>query len=312
MGKSGDVVCRPVKGSVSFLYIGTGRAASTWFFEVLREHPQVFVPLNKGTFFFSHFYASGREWYEGFFRAAHSDSIVGEVCEDYLSNTESLERIKEYRDDMRLICCLRNPYERAISAWRFLNRNGIRVESLSDQNSIRPEIFFMGHYGSQLEFLLTMFDRQQILPIIFDDVVRAPREVVRRIYDFLGVDSGFKPRCVGSISNANGKPRVRLIARFVNRIHMLSWGRSRVFSNIIGGIKSVRWIRKLVRVILYDERGMSEEWVSRLGEFPAEVIVRYELEITKVEGLLGRRLDHWRAPAAVVQSAREKCFAIGG
>jgi hypothetical protein len=309
MGKSGDFSGLSTRAPVSFLYIGTGRSASTWFFEVLREHPRVFVPLNKGTFYFSHFYASGREWYDGFFRTSHNASMVGEVCEDYLSNRDALQRIKEYRSDIRLVCCLRNPYERAISAWRFLNRNGIGTESLADQGAIRPDIFFMGNYGSQIEFLLSLFEREQVLLIVFDDVVRAPREVVRNLYEFLGVDSRFQPKCVDRVSNANGKPRIRPVARFVNKVHMLSWGRSRFFSNFVGRIKRIGWIRSMVRKILYDERGVTETWINRLVDFPDEVIVQYEEEITKLEGLLGRSLAHWRAPAAVVQAAKGNCLA---
>ena len=310
MSEFGNSVGRQSGADSSFLYIGTGRSASTWFFEVLREHPRVFVPLNKGTFYFSHFYACGREWYEGFFRTSRTCFVAGEVCEDYLSNQDALRRIKEYRDDMRLVCCLRNPYERAISAWRFLNRNGIETCSLADQGASRPEIFSMGNYGSQLEFLFTLFDQEQVLPIIFDDVLAAPREVVKRLYAFLGVDDQFEPQCASRVSNANGRPRVRSVARVVNRIHMLSWGPSRVLSNFFGRIKGIRWVRATVRKILYDERRVSEDWARRVEEFPSEVIVRYEEEITKLEVLLGRRLDHWRAPAAVVQVAKVNVLRV--
>ena len=268
------------------------------------------MPLNKGTFYFSHFYECGREWYEGFFRNTGRYLVKGEVCEDYLSNRDALGRIKDYRGDIRLICCLRNPYERAISAWRFLGRNGIEAYSLADQKVNRPEIYFMGNYGSQLEFIFTIFEREQILPILFDDVVAAPRVTVKRIYEFLGVDSSFVPLCADKVSNANGRPRVRIVARAVNRIHMLSWGRSRVLSNFVGRVKSIRWVRAMVRKILYDERRMNEKWVCRLSEFPSEVIVQFEEEITKLESLLGWQLDHWRAPRDVVQSAKDKCNGV--
>ena len=52
----------------AFIFIGPSKAGSSWFFEILHEHPQVFVPLNKATFFFSEYYAQGIAWYERFFR----------------------------------------------------------------------------------------------------------------------------------------------------------------------------------------------------------------------------------------------------
>ena len=87
-----------------FLFVGTGRAGSNWVFEVLREHPEVFLPANKGTFFFNRFYDLGVDWYESFFAGKCEGQIAGEVCEDYLASEVAIERIYKYRSDMRLIC----------------------------------------------------------------------------------------------------------------------------------------------------------------------------------------------------------------
>jgi hypothetical protein len=35
----------------TFLYIGAAKAGSSWIYTTLRQHPQVFIPLKKRTFF---------------------------------------------------------------------------------------------------------------------------------------------------------------------------------------------------------------------------------------------------------------------
>jgi hypothetical protein len=118
-------ICDAVRPRPSFLFVGTSKSGSSRFFEILREHPQVFVPANKATFLFSDYYAKGIAWYEAFFVKASPESAVGEVCHDSLVSPDALRRIRAYQPDMRLACCLRNPYARALSSWRFFRRNGM-------------------------------------------------------------------------------------------------------------------------------------------------------------------------------------------
>lgn len=282
----------------TFLFVGPGRAGSNWFFEVLREHPSVYMPLNKGTFFFSQWYKKGVDWYEAFFPEGQKRGAVGESCEDYLSEPEALQRIKDYRPAMRLICCLRNPYERALSHWRFFARNGIARPSLVQQSESDPDVFYMGHYASQLEVARSLFPENQILIFLYEDLDTSPELVVNRLYQFVGVDSAFVPLSVYRKVNVNAAARVQWLAREVHRIHMHSWGASRLAFNLVGAVKRVRPIRRLVQRALYREERVNGTWVDYLHEFPGDVIARYEREISGVEAILGRDLSHWRVPAS--------------
>lgn len=281
----------------SFLFIGTGRAGSTWFFEVLREHPEVFMPPNKGTFFFTRLYDRGVDWYEGFFPPNGTQKAAGESCEDYLSSPKALARIKTYRPGMRLICCLRNPYERALSAWHFFARNGIACPTLVAQGECRPDLFYMGYYASHLQAVRSHFSQNQVLVFLFDELASAPEQVVRKLYEFVGVDPDFVPPSLHRTVNPGGKPRSRLLARVVHNIHMHSWGHSRVASNLVGTIKRIRPVRNLVKAMLYREQPAFEDWVNHLAEFPADVTARYEQEISALEEMLGKDLSHWHAPS---------------
>lgn len=282
----------------SFLFLGPGRAGSNWFTEILREHPDVFVPKNKGTFFFSKHYHMGTAWYERFFAPA-GEAVAGEVCEDYLLELETLVRIREYAPEMRLICCLRNPYERAISSWRFFARNGRGEPTLAAQAERNPDVFECGLYATQLQNVQSLFRRDRILVFLFEEIASDPRSVARRLYRFIGVNPEFVPTSLHRRINGNGQARFPLLARLVHDIHMRSWGTSRLASNLTGQIKRIRPLRGLLRRVLYHEGVHASDWRDLIAEFPDEIVARYQQEITALEQILGRDLSSWRAlPAA--------------
>ena len=270
--------------------------------EILREHPGVFVPPNKGTAFFTRFYAQGIDWYERFFAGATREQVVGEICEEYLSSPEALRRIREYRPGMRLICCLRNPYERAISAWRFYGRNGCQQPTLVAQAERNPQVFFYGYYGTQLQAMRSLFPDDQILIFLFEELSSDARGVARRLYEFIGANPEFAPHSLHQRVNVNGRARWRALALIVHKIQVRTWGPSRMFSNLVGYLKSVRPLRRAVRAILYDERERWSDWRAQLAEFPDHIVARYEREISTLERILDRDLSGWRAPGAPIGS----------
>jgi hypothetical protein len=288
----------------SFLFIGPSKAGSSWFFEILREHPKVYVPLNKATFFFTECHERGFSWYEKFFAKAEPDSAIGEVCHDYLASPEALRRIQRYKPEMRLICCLRNPFARALSSWHFFGRNGMDQPTLAAQAKINPSVFDEGNYATQLAFARTLFPSNQLLIFFFEELAENPGSVARRLYEFIGVNAEFEPPSLYRRINASAKPRSRELARIVQLIHEQSWKRSRRLSNLIGQIKRIRPLRRLVRKALYREPQNSTDWRSQLYQFPSSVVSRYETEIRSLELMLGKELRDWHPfPTDTAKSA---------
>lgn len=282
----------------SFLFIGPPRSGSSWFVEILREHPAVFIPRNKGTFFFSKLYSMGFDWYERFFPIGAMRPAVGEACEDYMASPEALQRIKAYRPSIRLVCCLRNPYDRAISAWHFFARNGIDQPTLAAQAEKNPEVFDHGCYATQLQFIRSLFSDDQIVIFFYEEIASTPGAVARRLYEFLGVDPEFAPPSLHMRINARARPRSRALARIVHNLHIRSWGSSRFLSNAVGRIKRFPRFHRLVTSVLYDESPPRNDWRDLLAQFPRQVILRYEREISALERMFGKDLSAWRAGTA--------------
>jgi len=192
-----------------FIIIGGQKCGTTWLRYHLRQHPQVMLPTKEAQFFNrSHRLARGQSWYESFFQREHPGQIVGDKSPDYLWTTSdgarnhiagSHERIHEMYPDMRLIVTLRNPVNRAVSALNhFIRRGhlsplyGIDELLFGDEQS-RIEglgIIEKGFYARELRPYLDLFDRDQLLIFLFeDDILQAPRETLRRLYEFVGVDA---------------------------------------------------------------------------------------------------------------------------
>ncbi|MDR3415619.1 MAG: sulfotransferase domain-containing protein [Nevskia sp.] len=278
----------------AFLFIGPSKSGSSWFFEVLREHPSVFVPHEKGTFFFDRFHHRGSGWYEGCFADAEAGQVVGEVCHDYLSDPQALARIRAYRKDMRLICCLRHPYERAVSSWKFYQRNGLDRPTLAEQGQEMPSVFEEGYYATHLANVFAAFPRDQVLIFFFGEIAAYPETVARRLYEFIGVDGSFVPASLLKRVNPAAAPRSRILARFVAR--MDAYARQLGLSGVVARLKRIRWLRSAVRRALYRDSVDAQGWSGHLAEFPSHVVQRYEQEIGELEQILGQDLSRWRAP----------------
>ena len=97
---------------------------------------------------------------------------------------------------------LRDPVDRAHSNWTHLRSAGLEPEAdflracaLEDERASRGWGPFwrykgLGRYGEQLEHLYSLFPEEQVLLLFYRDVRERPAEVLDRICDFLGVQTG--------------------------------------------------------------------------------------------------------------------------
>ena len=110
---------------LDFVGIGAHKCATTWLYECLREHPEIFVVSAKtepqARYFLGPVYQKELKHYRSFFRSARSNQLKGEFTEHYLEKgKEVIVRMIKHNPEMKLIVCLRNPVQRAWS--QYLNR----------------------------------------------------------------------------------------------------------------------------------------------------------------------------------------------
>lgn len=217
---------------IDFIGIGAPKCGTTWLSAQLAAHPQVGFAPDKEVYYFAdtilrrlagkelRYFAKGETWYhEQFPPQTGAIAVRGEFCPAYLYSEEAAARIAAYRPDVKLLLCLRPPVEMVYS-WYWYNRNAV-IASLPDTFAAMMEDAFLrdlGRFAKHLQPYLERFPVENILVVQFEAIRRAPEEVRRRVYEFLGVTSDFVPPA-DSGKNAARAPRFPLLQAGAQRVY---------------------------------------------------------------------------------------------
>jgi hypothetical protein len=184
----GGRVAMPTTVSIpNFIYVGTSKAGSTWLYNALARHPEVYLAPSKGLYYFDQHFDRGAEWYLGHFAGAGDRPAVGELSHSYLSSPLAATRIAEFNPDMLLLVCLREPVDRAFSDYLDLVKNGQCNGPFSEALERFPRLLDRGRYGTHLQRYFDRFPREQILVSLFEDLHRDPQAYADEAFTFLGV-----------------------------------------------------------------------------------------------------------------------------
>jgi hypothetical protein len=301
----------------NFLVIGAAKAGTSSIYEYLRQHPQVFMSPEKETNFFAFGEPVGQagpfrgepedaplnystsaltlEAYQAQFAKARGEPAVGEASPVYLSHPRAPAQIQKYLPRARLIAVLRNPIDRAFSAYMMRVRDGlerpdgfaeaIRGESRRTGGDWSARDYLnKGLYCEQLRRYFDRFDRRQMRVYLFDDLARDPLAIMRDLFQFLDVDARFTPATTVK-HNASGVIRSP-VARFL-------WTRSRGLRDLFRPLLPPRARRAAFQFVTRDlvKSTLSPELRSELFEL-------YRADIDRLEALLERDLSVWRQPPA--------------
>lgn len=291
----------------TFLIIGAARAGSTTLHDCLRQHPQVYVSPIKEPHFFS--YEGGplpagepeaafRDWvtdadrYEELFAGASPGTAAGEASVSYLYRPPTAERILRRLPEVRLVAILRNPVERAYSAYSYLRERGsepyadfetaLAAEDSRAENGWSHIWHYkrMGFYGEQLARYYGRFDRRQIHVLTLDDFVADPARETAAVYAHIGVDPSFVPS-TAIRHNVTGEPRWAILRplltpnRITRRLRPLAAG---TFGSAVGRVK---------------QRALVKPGVP-LGAARA-LALDYRADVERLSELLERDLTPWIA-----------------
>lgn len=193
----------------NFLIIGAQKAATTWLSDNLSEHPDIFISPAKETYYFNHKYKQGIEWYQQFFANCEQQSAVGEATPGYLPHPDAPKRIKETLGDPLLIALLRQPVDRAYSAfWQHMrsgdispNTDFVQYFESDGQVQIRTQ----SYYHHQLERYFEFWDRSNMLVLLYEELFEDPKNTMKTVFRFLNVDPMYESQSPQNIVNAGSK-----------------------------------------------------------------------------------------------------------
>ena len=287
-----------------FFVIGAYRSGTTSLYRYLRQHPEVFLPLEKEPNFYAVDGNPGaspvlrsralttRDAYDRYYADATEHELRGDISPEYLRNPAAAPRIHQDHPETKLVAMLRNPVERAWSDFLLHRRDGNEpfdtlTEALADQEQRQSgddhragHYIDSGMYHAQLQRYLELFDRDQLL-VVHDDFREDRHAVMRSIFGHIGVDPDYETTDEAAI-NASGVPTNKLVA-----FALKSRARLRPFVS-----RSV-----LEKVRPHWDRMLSRNLAKpTLSDADRELLVDiYREDVTALGELLDRDLTHWLA-----------------
>jgi hypothetical protein len=277
----------------------------------LKQHPEIFMSSVKEPHFFSfdeeskmtkgpgdpiHTAITNFDEYQALFDNASNENAIGEASTSYLYRPEAPERIHAMLPDVKLIAILRNPADRAFSAYMHVVRDhrekakdfeeALTFEENRKAANWEPIWHFtsVGHYYEQLKRYYDLFTPEQIRVYLYEDLNQNQSGLLADIYQFLGVDPSFSP---GSVARYNASGQVKN----KTMLKASKW----LFSKP----NPIRWISR--KVIPESARLNFATWVRRSNlkrqSIPPKVKRQlqesYRDEIKQLDKLIGRDLSGW-------------------
>lgn len=197
---------------VSFVIAGAQKGGTTALFDYLSDYPDIALPAEKELHFFDD---ETQDWARPDYGAYHArfpdpaGRPCGEATPIYCYWPNSLERICAYNPAMKLIVVLRDPVERAWSNWRMEYARGVETQPFAwciregrqrlfatEPWGHHREFSYVerGFYGEQVERLLGLFPKRQLLFLTSDDLRRSPVDTLDQVRSFLRLPKAPTPR----------------------------------------------------------------------------------------------------------------------
>jgi hypothetical protein len=219
-----------------FIGMGAHRAGTTWLWRNLRAHPDIWTPPSKELHLFDRRLNRGagrilprnpavvRAYYRRFFlKSGLSRNLVrGEYTTCYMTLSASDVRLVHATvPDAKLLFLMRDPLDRLWSHVRkdMRSMTGVSPEDADAAQFERfvddPRVISRSDYASALERWLTVFGRDRMLIQFLEDAVQSPDAVLRRTFEFIGVDPHRFKASPGTLTErANTRPPLPMPAAF--------------------------------------------------------------------------------------------------
>ncbi len=299
-----------------FYIVGHPKCGTTALHEMLRRHPQIFMPSLKEPWFFGeelHESAPPRPGgtprtlteYAEWFAQAGVGQRIGEASPFYLGTGTAAANIARVRPDARIIAILREPASFLFSLHLQLLELYIEVEKdfgkateLEQERRLGrsvprytfwPRMLLYSdhvHYVEQMQRFYAVFPAEQIKLLIYDDFRADNEGTVRGVMRFLGVEDS------GPLATVEANPTVRPRSQTLNElVHAVGVGRGPVSHRFKEMIKSVtpagprrRALYALKRQLVFGPpRAPDEEVMRRLR-------LRYTDQVVALSEYLDRDL----------------------
>lgn len=228
----------------TFLIPGASRSGTTSLHSYLTQHPDIFLPNGKELHFFerNENYRRGLEYYESLYDEWDGERAAGEVCPPYWyrgvtyedgayrwqPDDDAATRIHDAYPDVDIVLTLRNPVTRLHSQyWKNVRQGYEDVTPLGraierERSGVRKKErdnlcwLYYNHYPTHVRRWLELFDRDQILFLVFENWIAEPEQALNAICEHIGVEP-LDDWELDTESNQSITPRFWFLNRFYHQ-----------------------------------------------------------------------------------------------
>jgi len=216
---------------LDLVIVGAQKSFTTSLKIYLGEHPAVIThPQQEMAYFtddneYSHGYKRALSHYFRGIEHANDKKIVAKNAILYTSEA-GIKRLHEHNPNCKIVLSLRNPIDRAYSAY-LMELNYVDVEfpfskikeiaEKADTNYWPYNLFVdASNYAKYLKMIYKYFPKDQVMIVLCEEIKENPLAVCRQIFQWLDVDDTFTPKI--KVHNPTMKRGSKMYARFAVNI----------------------------------------------------------------------------------------------
>lgn len=190
-----------------FIGIGVMKAATTWAWYQLYDHPEIRLPPQKELHYFDTLDITPERYVKCF----SEKFISGEITPSYLNLPHAPILAKAICPNAKIFVILRNPVDRAFSHWKV----AVWTEKKIPEGTSFIDAFELDHpvglrwhtikeRGLYIKYIKRWHKEFPHLKIMWhDDIENHPLEFLKELYGWLGVDANFIPKKYNKKINKN-------------------------------------------------------------------------------------------------------------
>ena len=288
-----------------FLIVGAAKSGTTSLDAYLKEHPDVFMPWFKETWFYHLVDNPNREilkiypflptnilTYLGLYDDAKANQICGEATPSYLYYHDyTIKNIKKYHPNwqkLKIIIILREPIDKVISHYKFARKGNLDPKKLSlldalkvenermTENKVLPDLFYIDNtlYYKQVKAYQDNFENVKIF--LYEDLKNNPKQLIKELYEYIGVDSSFVPKTLGKRFNPSKNvliPRNRVSKYIINR-------EQRVLKFV------PQYFFDKIKPLLLKEEKIDPKAIEMLK-------TKFKQDVINLQSIIDRDISHW-------------------
>jgi len=194
-------------------------------------------------------------WYASLFKEAQG-KVTGEITPSYsVLEPKDIKHIKEIMPEVRIIYIIRNPIDRVWSAiryrkWKRKTERPLDSLFLDDLKRMveREGISLRGEYVKIINNWSGYFPEEQFFICFFDDIVENPRQLLSRIFEFLGVNASDEHITRLAFKKANPSPQKEMPPELGLYLANKYYSQIKTLSEVLGGHAN-QWRQEVEKLV---------------------------------------------------------------